>query len=410
MRLADTNLVLAENAQTTISELIAASVEHVELAGRNVLFVTADPFAQLRAVLACATVGLRAGIVPDEAAADAAESTGAFELVVRRGGVHPARRFRASEDGSGGVYVLTSGSTGSPKAVLHPLERLDTFGHVRIGGDFCWLAGYRAGTYAWYQVVLLGLTRPGQALVLAESSGPGALVRRLLAGTATALSSTPTFYRYLLVAVPRERLQVLPLAQVTLGGEPVEQSLLERVRAAFPAASVTHVYATTEAGPVLSASDGRAGYPLPTHRHGRPNVKIEDGALLVCSPWSVAGNDAWVETGDRAELVGGRVYIVGRVHERIANVGGQKVALRDVERVVEELECVAWARARAVRSPLTGELVAMDVVPTTPGSADVEAAVRTACRERLGDAAEPRRVRLLSEVPLGPGLKTVPAA
>jgi hypothetical protein len=40
----------------------------------------------------------------------------------------------------------------------------------------------------------------------------------------------------------------IPLKQITIGGEAVDQVTLDMLRGVFPAARITHIYASTEAG------------------------------------------------------------------------------------------------------------------------------------------------------------------
>ena len=58
------------------------------------------------------------------------------------------------------LWLLTSGSTGRPKRIGHTLRSLTT-----VSGEMAprrWLCPYSPGTYAWWQVVTLGLGSPGR--------------------------------------------------------------------------------------------------------------------------------------------------------------------------------------------------------------------------------------------------------
>jgi len=53
----------------------------------------------------------------------------------------------------------------------------------------------------------------------------------------------------------------LPVRQITIGGEAVDQVTLDQLRAAFPGARISQIYASTEAGALFAVRDGRAGFP-----------------------------------------------------------------------------------------------------------------------------------------------------
>ena len=58
----------------------------------------------------------------------------------------------------------------------------------------------------------------------------------------THVSGTPTLWRALLVALG-SKAATLPLRQITLGGEAVDQAILDRLANLYPGASITHIYA-----------------------------------------------------------------------------------------------------------------------------------------------------------------------
>ena len=53
----------------------------------------------------------------------------------------------------------------------------------------------------------------------------------------------------------------IPFQQVTLGGEPVDQAVLDLLHEAFPSARVSWIYASSEAGASIAVHDGKAGFP-----------------------------------------------------------------------------------------------------------------------------------------------------
>ena len=323
-----------------------------------------------------------------------------FDLVTPAGVVERSVE-RAPE--AGRIWILTSGSTGRPKRVPHTLASLTT-----VGGDQpsrVWLCPYSPGTYAWWQVMTLSLAVPGQDVVTiapAELDGWPTIAAK---HGVTAVSGTPTFWRQTLFR-SADGLRDLSLAQVTLGGEPVDQAILDRLAETLPAARISWIYASSEVGAAIAVHDGRAGFPvgwLDRETPGRPTLSVDDGELVIVSPHAGDGFGGWVRTGDRVEIADDRVLITGRRDSDEINVGGSKVSAGAVRNVLLSHPNVRWVRVYGRNAPLVGRIVAADVVTDEPiAETDL---IRWAAG-RLSEYALPRRIRLLDEIPMKETLKS----
>jgi acyl-coenzyme A synthetase/AMP-(fatty) acid ligase len=333
--------------------------------------------------------------------------TAGFDVAVS-GDVQAAITPRPAEDGR--VWLLTSGSTGRPKRVGHTLESLST-----VTGELAprtWLCPYSPGTYAWWQVITLGLGVPGQDLVLVDPADLDDWVAPALEHGVTAVSGTPTFWRRTLMRHGAE-LQKLPLEQVTLGGEPVDQAVLSQVSEAFPGARVSWIYASSEVGASIVVHDGRAGFPvewLDRDVPGRPRLAVVDGELVITSPHH--GTDASgaemtgaVRTGDAARIEDGRVLVTGRLDRDELNVGGSKVSAGAVRDLLQSHPEVAWAAVRGRKAPLVGTMVVAEVVAGQGAGVTADDLTRWAA-ERLPEYAVPRRIKMLDEIPAKETLKS----
>lgn len=317
--------------------------------------------------------------------------------------VAPAERPRPAEPGR--LWLLTSGSTGRPKRVAHTLDSLTT-----VRGEQpprTWLCPYTPGAYAWWQVVTLGLTIAGQNVVFVEHDRLDDWAELAATHGVDAASGTPTFWRQALLRAG-EALARIPFRQVTLGGEPVDQGVLDLVAAAFPDARVSWIYASSEAGAAIAVHDGRAGFPAEwvgsAPREGRPALSIDGEELVIASPHRGAGVAAELHTGDRVEVRDGRVHIVGRLASDEINVGGSKASASAVREVLLAHPGVRWAAVRGRRAPLVGTVVAADVVLADADTTETDLA--RWCAERLADYAVPRRFRFLAAIPLKESLKS----
>ena len=346
-----------------------------------------------------------AGVVTALAAAE----TAGVELRLRRGGGPAA----GAPPAPGFFLVLeTSGTTGTPKAVRHDLSRL--LGRVpRVPArEAVWLLAYDPTGFAGLQVLLTALAGGGR-LVAAPGADAPALAALAEAEGCTHASATPSFWRSFLLtpAAP-------PLRAVTLGGEAVEQALLDRLAARFPGARIRHIYASTEAGALFAVSDGREGFPAAWLESGADGVRlrIRDGVLEVRSPrmalcradGAALEKDGWIVTGDLVEVLGDRVLFRGR-NDGVVNVGGVKVVPEQVEALLLAVPGVLDAAVSSVPSPITGRLLTARVAPA-PGTA--EEPLRALMREALAalpPAARPRRIELVERLDLAPSGKKLRA-
>ncbi|NHN54595.1 long-chain fatty acid--CoA ligase [Calidifontibacter sp. DB0510] len=359
-----------------------------------------------RAVWAHATQPERETLVASAGRVDAeqAEQFRADGLaLVRADGITPATTERPAD--AGRIWLLTSGSTGRPKQVAHTLESLTTISSPQP--PRMWLCPYATGAYAWWQVVTMSLQLPGQDVLFVEPGELDSWPERALAAGVTAASGTPTFWRQALFR-SGDVLAQIPFEQVTLGGEPVDQGVLDQLREAFPQARISWIYASSEAGAAIAVHDGRAGFPanwLDRHTAGRPVLSVVDGELVIRSDKAARGMDGDIRTGDRAEIVDDRVLITGRIASDEINVGGSKASASKVRAVLLAHPAVAWASVKGRRAPLVGNVVAAEVV-LAPGATATDAELQAWCAERLPDYSVPRRIRVRDEIPMKETLKS----
>lgn len=288
--------------------------------------------------------------------------------------------------------MTTSGTTGRPKIVAHTLASLSrTVSHYPANQTARWGLLYDPTRFAGMQVVLQALI--GRARLIApDLDAPLAgQVAGLLQAGCTHLSATPTLWRRLLMVPELGR---LPLRQITLGGEIVDQGVLDALRAAFAEARITHIYASTEAGVGFSVNDGQAGFPVSYFEHlpGGLRMEVVEDTLHFHLP------TGRVNSGDRVRIDGARAYFLGRDNGMI-NVGGVKIYPESVEKVVMEVPGVALARIYAKKNPITGALVAADVMPD--GAIEKPAlkqAITAHCKAHLEREAVPAMIRFVADL------------
>jgi acyl-CoA synthetase (AMP-forming)/AMP-acid ligase II len=315
----------------------------------------------------------------------------------------------------GRVSVFSSGTTGLPKAIEHNWQTLNTLVRVKDLHPRSWFVPYQPGSYAWYQMMCLGLFSPGQDVYCASPAEPlESFVEALEAGV-TAVSSTPTFWRYVFLHVDERTLRSCRLETISLGGEIVDQAILDRLATTFPNSRIRHIYASSEAGAAIVTSDGKTGFPadrLGSRDSDGVGLRVEGGRLMVRSDHTAAaaaGNRGrWVDTGDLVEVRGDRVFFLGRAGSTTINVGGNKAYPAEIEAVLMRHPNVLWAEVFGRRSPLVGAIPAARVVlnDQSAGRTTEELELSRFARRNLPEHAVPRSWEFCAEIPLQPSLKS----
>lgn len=325
--------------------------------------------------------------------------------------------------GTSSVTILTSGTTGKPKAAKHtwsslarPIRRTASPSPQR------WLLSYQPHLYAGLQVLLQCILNGG-TLVIDDSHGDiNALIRLMVERQVEYVSATPSYWRRLFLLGDPTALRSVPLVQITLGGEVVDEVILNLLSDAFPSARIIHIYATTELGRCFSVTDRKPGFPERfLHQVSPDGIALrvdEDGELLVQSANRMLAYDAasaggvtttadgWTRTGDLVEIRDGRVLFVGRRTD-LMNVGGNKVSPLRVEQILREIPGVGDVRVFPKGSSIAGQLVACEIVPlgTTPVD-ELRRRIGEHCREHLASHERPRLVTFVDQIELTSAGKT----
>ncbi len=326
------------------------------------------------------------------------------------------------EAGPQPLLIRTTGTTGAPKAARHDWSGLArTVRGAQPRPDQRWLLAYGPQQFAGLQV-LQHVMAIGATLVAPFPRQPRDGLAALLDLGVTHASATPTYWRFLLTEARTRGVALPPLEQITLGGEASAPDLLDDLKAAFPGARISQVYASTEFGSIASVRDGRPGLAAASlWSASNPDgvLQVREGQLWVRAGTGMSGYagevagtpeevDGWVATGDLAEVVDDRVIFRGRSSE-VINVGGVKVHPLPIEERISALPEVAMARVFGRPNRLTGAIVATEIVLVDGDDAVDEGELRRLVRAAVSDfppAWHPRSVQVVATLETR-GAKTV---
>ena len=279
----------------------------------------------------------------------------------------------------GGIILFTSGSTGSPKAALHSLERFLHKYQQGRGRSLRTLAFLRFDHVAGLDTVFYTLTHGG-TLVLAGRRDPESILALIDSSRVEVLPASPSFLRQLCAAIGTTARELSSLKIITYGAELMDPGTLGRLNTLFPNVRIIQKYGTTETGSPRTTSRGNDSLWL-SIRSDDIEAKIIDQMLWIRSSGSTLGylnapspitEDGWCCTGDLVEVDGEWIRFRGRATD-IINVGGEKVSPMEVEQTILELDCVGNAVVFGEPHALLGQVVAARVSMTPRHRSDYPA-------------------------------------
>ena len=360
------------------------------------------------------------------------------------GGRGSLRRRSAALAGRGGIFLCTSGTTGTPKGILLREGQLmhvagSVAAHHRLtpaDRGYCCLPLFHINAEV---VGLLGTLAAGACLVVDRKFSRRGFWELIETRQITWINAVPAIITILAmdppVATPG-RVRFIRSASA-----PLAPSALRRFEETF-GIPVVETYGMTEAASMITANplDGprKAGSAWPAGTEVR--VVSRDGDLLQpCPPGEIgrvqirgpgviteyaAGGpagaidaDGWLETGDLGHLdQDGYLFLAGRSDD-VINRGGEKIYPREIEEFLLTQPGVRSAAVVAASDEVLGQRPVAYVIPATdpagpdlagrdlagsglagPGLAD---ALRAACEAELPRPKVPTEFCLVPELPLG---------
>ena len=347
----------------------------------------------------------------------------------RAGGETRWSRRPGSDPGEAKQAILfTSGSSGTPRAVVLSRRAFRSAAeasgaHLGWEPDDRWLCCLPLAHVGGLSIVVR-CTTAGRPIVLTGGFDPATIVRVVAEESVTLASFVPAMLHRLFEAKPDwrapERLRV-----ALLGGAAAGPGLWEEIgRRGLPALAT---YGMTEScaqiatgtpahprrlvplpGVDVRVVDGRieVGGPTLCTAVGETVPRQDDGVAGRPDPWTP---DGYLRTADLGRMEDGVLTVMGRADDVIVT-GGENVAPRGVESVLEEHPAVRRAVVFGLPDEQWGALVAAVLEPS-PGTARPSAAELTEwLRPRLAGFERPRRLGWVEELPTTPSGKVDRAA
>jgi acyl-CoA synthetase (AMP-forming)/AMP-acid ligase II len=264
--------------------------------------------------------------------------------------------------GRPGLILFSSGTTGEPKVIVHDFEKLLTkhrSANKRLRTLAFLMFDHIAGIDTLFYVLFSGGT-----LIFSKERSVNCICDLIEKYKVEVLPTSPTFLNLLVISKEYKNYDLTSLKIITFGSEVMPKYLLEKLKSIFCNVKIIQKYGISELGspPSKSKNDNLLWIKMDSDQF---RVKIVDGILFVKAETAMLGYlnapnpftyDGWFNTGDKVEVDGEYLKILGRESD-IINVGGEKVYPAEVENIIGEIHNVAEVAVYGEKNQIMGNIV-----------------------------------------------------
>lgn len=315
-----------------------------------------------------------------------------------------------------GLILFSSGSTGKPKAMIHNFDNLVE--HYKdkkeksLNMILFLMFDHIGGLNTMLNILSMGAT-----MIIPESRNADDVCKLLQDYKIMVLPSSPTFLNLILMSKANEKYDLSSLRMITYGTEAMPESLLNRLKEAFPRVKFLQTFGTSETG-IANTSSKSSSSTFMKIDDPELEYKIVDNELWLKSKTQVMGylnssmdsftEDGWFKTGDLVETTeDGYIKIIGR-NKEVINVGGEKVLPNEVESIVLEIpeieDCMVYSESNII----TGQTVVCDVVlKNVLTQNEIKKIVRKFCKDKLDAYKIPTKVNIVDKTNFGDRFKKI---
>lgn len=332
---------------------------------------------------------------------------------------------RISTDSPAAIYY-TSGTTGSPKGVIHThfsliagaLMAPETWEHT--GPDSRLLACtpmFHIASHVFFLVIFA----VGATLVI-DNYQTDRTMRQIADHGIDAFFAVPSQLLMMEQHPLKSELDFTGVKTIGFGAAPMAMDRLQAVQDMFPNAGLVHCMGQTEScGLIVALSSqeafakiGSVGVAVPGNEIRIVDADDNDvpqggvGELISRGPQNMVGylnrpeateetlRGGWLHTGDLGyQDADGYVFLVDRAKDMIIR-GGENIYSTEVEDVVYMMDGVSLCAVIGVPDKLFGEEVGVFILPR-PGATITAEDVQKHCRENMAGYKMPRIVEFVEE-------------
>ncbi|MBT2523602.1 AMP-binding protein [Arthrobacter sp. ISL-28] len=346
------------------------------------------------------------------------------------------------------VHMFTSGTTGKPKAVVHPLAYVAGWqSYLELGlapGDTFWCGADPGWAYGLYTSLIAPLTAGIPSIISCGAFKPQTSWRLLEAFGVTDFAAAPTVYRAMRGADPKVELP--RLRHLSSAGEPLTPDVGEWTRDRLGLDVHDH-FGQTELGmPAgfahhpdlwLNPVPGAMGTAFPgweltalklsddniadAGEVGRLAVRVDASPFFTFTGYGVdrdlrgsrfTHDGSYYLTGDLVSIDAEGLIRFSSRDDDVILMAGYRIGPFDVESVLVKHPVVAEAAVVASPDEVRGEVIHAFVVPSDPALVDdldagraMTAVLQDWVKQNYGAHAYPRRITFIDSLPKTPSGK-----
>ena len=317
-----------------------------------------------------------------------------------------------------GLILFSSGSTGKPKAIVHNLDsNLRAYlakKPKKMSVLLFLMFDHIGGLNTLFNVLSIGAC----GVAIKNRKDINALALAIQTHKIFMLPASPSLLNLLLLSEAHKRFDLSALRLITYGTEQMPDSLMQRLKVAFPKVRFHQTFGTSEVGITQTASFENA------IKLENIAYKIQNGELYLKSSHQALGylnadnsafdDDGYFATGDLVESIriNGEEYlrILGRSKE-VINVGGEKVLPQEVENVILQMpfikDCLVYGESNAI----TGQSVSVKVIlqenAEFTNNIELKKHIRLFCKDKLAPFKIPSKVQIVDSLAITERFKKV---
>lgn len=317
---------------------------------------------------------------------------------------------------SSGLILFSSGSTGKPKAMIHNFDNL--VNHYKdkkeksINMILFLMFDHIGGLNTLLNILSMGAT-----MIVPENRNADDVCKLLQDYKIRVLPSSPTFLNLILMSKANEKYDLSSLRMITYGTEAMPESLLGRLKVAFPKTKFLQTFGTSETG-IANTSSKSSNSTFMKIDDPELDYKIVDNELWLKSKTQVMGylnssmdsftEDGWFKTGDLVETTDdGYIKIIGR-NKEVINVGGEKVLPNEVESIILSMPEIEDVMVYGISNAITGQTVICDIVVSSDiEKKEVKKNIRKYCKDKLDSYKIPTKVNVVDKTNFGDRFKKI---